>query len=778
MPVAIPGGAWAPPSLRNAPPGISPGRPHRPPARGRVVRWSALAGLVLGLATAAARPAPLSAQQSGPEDHRAVVSLQFEGTGPVDVSELKATLYTQSSQCRSIVLKLFCLVSHAPAFYARHDLDPQQLARDQLRIRAYYWLRGWRHAQARATVTPQGRGVAVTFVVEPGTPVQVAERSVHQTRPVLSRGQIGRAGIPAAGDRLSLVQLDTARERLKNQLWDRGHGNAAIEDTAIVSDSLTRADLEVTIEPGPVTTIDTVVVEGNQAVSTRSIERLLDLSRGQVYKRRSLNAAQLRLYRSQMFRQALVTVPDTTDSAKTVVVTVQEAPLHALRLGAGFNTVEFAQAEAHYTLYNWLGGARTLTLNTAVGNLLAPQLYGQSIFGSAVPRGIGGTVDPAYLSPTWQVSLEFNQPWFFSPRLSLGVGGFTTRRSIPGIVIERDYGGTLTFTRRLADGVPLSLDYRFGQTRQEADQVYFCIDFGVCDQATIATLRGTHRLSPLTLRLQVDRSDDPLEPTAGSKASVTLEHASALTGSQFRYNRLEADYSHYFSVGLHSTLAAHVRAGWVRALSSTASAMGLEGSQTALLHPQERFYAGGSQSVRGYGENQLGPRILTVDPQRLLTASDSGAATCTEASLADASCNPNILPASAFTPRPVGGTSVLEGSVEYRFPILNALTGAVFVDGARVGAPGAGLPGRPRSAITPGVGIRYSSPVGPVRIDLAFHQLGSEALGVVTQVPGPDGQPRLVRLATTEQYDPGAGYGGLRRLLSRLQLHLAIGEAF
>ena len=81
-------------------------------------------------------------------------------------------------------------------------------------------------------------------------------------------------------------------------------------------------------------------------------------------------------------------------------------------------------------------------------------------------------------------------------------------------------------------------------------------------------------------------------------------------------------------------LAGHIRGGWVKAMSSssTESVDGL----SDILHPRKRFYAGGANSVRGYGENQLGPRILTIDPAKLITG-----AGCTTANIASGTCDPN-----------------------------------------------------------------------------------------------------------------------------------------
>src|SRR5213079_1266220 len=84
-----------------------------------------------------------------------------------------------------------------------------------------------------------------------------------------------------------------------------------------------------------------------------------------------------------------------------------------------------------------------------------------------------------------------------------------------------------------------------------------------------------------------------------------LEHAGQETISDYSYNRVFGQWTNYSRLGQRrNVLATLVRFGWVRPYT------GQNGD--AVLHPSKRFYAGGSQSVRGYGENQLGPRILTL----------------------------------------------------------------------------------------------------------------------------------------------------------------------
>ena len=95
--------------------------------------------------------------------------------------------------------------------------------------------------------------------------------------------------------------------------------------------------------------------------------------------------------------------------------------------------------------------------------------------------------------------------------------------------------------------------------------------------------------------------------------------------------------------------------------------------------------------------------------------------------------------------------------------------------GGRVNIP----PGN-RVAVTPGFGVRYDSPLGPVRIDLAMRPSFIEDLPVVTHSVGRDGELFLVQLDRFKRFDPLGEPGGsfLSNFFNRLQLHLALGEAF
>jgi outer membrane protein assembly factor BamA len=187
--------------------------------------------------------------------------------------------------------------------------------------------------------------------------------------------------------------------------------------------------------------------------------------------------------------------------------------------------------------------------------------------------------------------------------------------------------------------------------------------------------------------------------------------------------------------------------------------------------------------VRGYREGQLGPRILTIPPARL---ADVACVLTLPASAVcpDGAINDTLLSDSDFTPRPLGGNTVAEASVEVRFPIWKNLGGAAFVDGAVVGGSTFRDITEGTGAITPGVGVRYYSPVGPIRVDLGFNPIVSEDLQVLTQVgDGRNSEIVQIRnradgLPVVRTYAPVKSKGGFKGFLNQLTLHLSIGHAY
>jgi translocation and assembly module TamA len=793
----------------------------------RIRPFASALGVIAALLGTSRATAAQRAEKNDQSERPEVKSLTLSGVRSVDRDELLQSIATSASHCKSFLLYAFCPLSHSSSIWDKRYLDRTELRRDVLRIRVFYWIRGFRQTTVDTTVAERGSDeVAVTFKIDEGAPTLVRDVRIHQLDSVLTTAQLNRVIELKKGEPLNLIKLDSTVSHLRAVLQDRGYADARVDTATAVDTAAHRGEATITVNPRWLVHVGPIGIDGNKEVSERTIRNSLSFKTGDLFRRTQIAASQRRLYESGLFQRASIAalrVRDTTraaldsaaarrdslratrdtaraqapdsagvqralagdrnDTLRAIVVNVAEAPPRISRVSGGFNTFDFVQVDARFSHNNFFGGARRLDAVATLGNLFAKQLNGSTLGGlirfENVTEDVTGDADE-FLRPTYNASVDFTQPWLWSPQNSGGLGIFAYRRLAPGVFVERGEGANISFTRDVADRVPVSLSYRFELTGVAASDVYFCVNYGVCDLQTIAALREQQRMAPLVLTANLNRANDPLEPRRGYTSQVRLEHASAFTGSSYRYNSVYLDGAGYRPVGNRSVLAVHTRVGWVRALSSTALATstGIDVSGD-ILHPRTRLYAGGARSVRGVGENQLGPRVLTVPPSKLavicpeLTGLD-----VVNCDLSRTDSAGNTLADRDFVPRPLGGRALLEGSVEFRFPVWRNLFGATFLDGAVLGQGSIETAAKGAGALTPGVGIRYLSPVGPIRVDLGLNPSRADDLPVVTQVMGPDGQLRVVQLKDDWKYNPTKGASGITGMVRRLTLHLSIGEAY
>jgi outer membrane protein assembly factor BamA len=299
----------------------------------------------------------------------------------------------------------------------------------------------------------------------------------------------------------------------------------------------------------------------------------------------------------------------------------------------------------------------------------------------------------------------------------------------------------------------------------DAAEFLLCTGFLVCTREDIGVLTSFQRLAPVGINLTRDLSNSLLNPTSGYRLIVDLEHASRLTGSEFRYDRALVEGTWYSGLGGPAVLATRIRAGWV------GSGGGL--APIDIVPPQKRFYAGGANSVRGFGQSRLGPRVLAqTNPEELRSKADPAAADCSITEIVDLTCDAT---GARLESRPTGGTRVLEGNAEVRFALGTDLEAVTFVDFGQVWG-GDQTVNLDAVEFTPGIGLRYLSPVGPLRLDLGYNFRGDEPLSVVTQrIEAAGAPPGYVATGDLVVLGPRVLSGGSE---SRLQLHISIGQAF
>jgi outer membrane protein insertion porin family len=258
-------------------------------------------------------------------------------------------------------------------------------------------------------------------------------------------------------------------------------------------------------------------------------------------------------------------------------------------------------------------------------------------------------------------TINFIQPHFFSPDTQ-AVVNFTHNQEK-----EQTYHlNASRFRPRVEHKFSKTLSAFMGY-RLEYDQL------SDVSEATSEALGGIEKkglLSGPFTSLVWNTADDPFNPKKGEVVTLTADQAGAIWGGQFSFYKFTAEAKKYIDIGWQTVFASRLKLGLADAIGDHKN-----------LPLFERFYAGGDRSVRGYGRRRLGPLSASNDP--------------------------------------LGGLSLIEGSLELRRPVWRELSGALFVDFGQVSERAFDIPVNNLQFST-GFGLSYATPVGPIRVDLGF----------------------------------------------------------
>jgi outer membrane protein insertion porin family/translocation and assembly module TamA len=663
-------------------------------------------------------------------------------------------------------------------------LDPRELATDVARLRVFYFRRGYRAAQVDTSIVRSDGIVDVTFLVDEGEPVVVRSLEVQGLETVEEAADIV-AGISLKPDQpFSELELTVSRGQIERDLGNRGYAEAVVLVTTRrpAEDSM---GVHVVLEanPGPRYAIGEVEIEGTVEIDPDDVMRLLSFQQGDVYSLEEIVRSQRNLYSMALFDYVDVQAePVRGDTVVAVRVQVNEAKLRGVQFGVGISTTECITLQAGWANRDFFGGTRKLEINGVLSNIATSRQARQFPCTQAgVSRDANIPGDSVYNQVNWLLRVDFRQPWFLGTQNWLHLGLFADRTSLPAVYVSTSVGGDVRFSREVSVGTAISVSYRpsLNELQEGSADFLFCANFLICDPADITILEERRWLSPITFTFAQGRTDAVLDPSRGYRLALEAETASRFTGSGWSYYRAQGEVAWYHLMGREAVLALRLRGGILRPVGSGIEGLDLTPGSDALTHPLKRMYAGGAYTVRGFQENLLGPKVLLTDSASIPLC--AGKPVTEENTLV---CDPNEsgLQSEDAVPRPVGGQNSLVANAEVRVPLgSEAWRAVVFIDLGRVWKSGGEVPEAERFAWSPGFGIRYMSPVGPLRLDIGFNTFtGAEPLPVVTELTDENGQSRIVQLGTEDnqtlpfRYEPFEG----KSVISRMTLHFSIGHAF
>jgi translocation and assembly module TamA len=513
---------------------------------------------------------------------------------------------------------------------------------------------------------PKAQDASVRVSFELGPLYHLGTIRIAGSVPESAQGSLGlSSGAPAIA-----TDVLAGGARLLTALQNQGYAFAKVDPPVAVEDPQQHVlNLTFHVVTGPHVEIGDIRFEGLKRVHERLVRRRLLLHTGEPYSALAVEQARKDLLKLGVFASVNVRLGSSADSAGRVPITFQmeERPRHAVSLSAAYSSDLGGSAGVTWSDRNVRGNAEQLNLSATVINL-----------GGTASTGIGYDTSVKYIIPEFahrDQSLQFAVGAIEQSLLAYDqhavTSGVTLSRKL-STVWTASVGVSAVHETILQEGIT---------------QVY--------------------TLYALPLGLLYDSTDLPsplLDPTHGMRASLTfaptLSHGQGNTTFMITQFSI-ADYldlSHLLRTEAGRSVLA-LRALLASAFGATTSIQTVDGVPVRVpdLPPDQRLYAGGSGTVRGYRYQSVGPEFPDGNP--------------------------------------VGGTALSALSIEFRQRISRNFGAAVFADAGSVGEtfqPFSGLVhgGRCRSgdvsestascwAVGVGAGIRYYTPIGALRFDVA-----------------------------------------------------------
>jgi translocation and assembly module TamA len=653
----------------------------------------------------------------GTPDEPVVTALDIRGARALDADDIRKRLATRES-----------------GRFAWQDavrLDPDAVSVDRRRVEAMYRAAGYYDARVTDVQTvPDGKGrVKVVFQVDEGAPVRVTALDVTGLEDAEARRKVGDLRL-AVGDVFTEGAYDGVKGQILRALRNGGWANAEVSQHADVHPAEHAAEVRYQVRPGGRFRFGPVFVAGTATIPRARVrdQALVEVKPGAWYADEALARAQARVFDLGVFGGVRVTrgTPDEARGVIPIVVAVREAPFRTIRAGPGVGVEANTRWDLHamtgWTNRNFFGDLRRLQLDARAGYawiLKGTPKQGAVFLATAEfsqPGVIGRRIDIAARLELERGLEQAYDFWSERLRLSTPLRIARTWTLVPSYNLE---------VYQLSN-VAQSFTFDPSQPAQKGPELQNCAG-SVC------------LLSYLEQRAFWDGRNDPVNTRRGVYVGGAVQEGFRVLQYGYRYLRVVPEARAFMPLGDTAVLAARARVGALVPL-------GQSGSPPIVA----RFMAGGPQSMRGYYTSRLAPMVLRGNDWV-----------------------------------PVGGNGLADGSLELRFDVSGPIGGAVFLDGGTVSRP-SGVPTAYRTALDPtrlqwatGLGLRYRTPFGPVRLDVGVLVPSDLSAGVAfphrfPAVPSIENAGELIRDAAgtvigtvpAEHREPW------------LAIHLSLGEAF
>jgi outer membrane protein insertion porin family len=546
-------------------------------------------------------------------------------------------------------------------FTGAGNLNKDVLRTDVERLTAWYYDNGYVTVRIdEPKVERREEGLAVVIKIDEGDQFKIGKVEIAGKDLSEEQTQLPPNLATKSGEVFSASALRDDVQLLTERLSEGGFAFANIDPaTEVVPDDQV-VNITFQVERGSPVTVDRIEVTGNTKTRDFVIRRELRLQEQELFSATKLRKSREALQRLGFFQEVNVTTRKSpvADDRMDVVVDVKEAQTGSFSAGAGFSSADSLLFNVRIQENNLFGRGQRLVANVDIGSIRR------------------------------NVILSFTEPYFRGTPLTVGFDAFSWRlafeefdRTGTGASVNFTYPVT-AFGWNSVYGIPLE-DVRIGADYRIERATINNVGFNA--PVDIREAEGTSTISSITPRISRNTLNHYFDPTAGSAQDLSVEIA-GLGGERF----IKADArTRWYYTFLHSKTFGD----FTYSLGATGGyGVGDTGPNGDELPLFERYFPGGINSIRGFEPRTLGPRQFRKNTRGI-----------------------------PFTNAPVGGTSQLILNNEVIFPLVQGigLKGVVFFDaGNAYGGDQNDIINDARYAA--GGGVRWLSPLGPLRVELGF----------------------------------------------------------